>query len=153
MLLCAAFPPDGDTPPLEAVLDEERLAPYVVDWGRPGDGGVIAELDGSAIGAAWYRSFSGEAPGHGFVSEAIPELSIAVIPELRGRGVGRALLIELIEHARSQNLPALSLSVSARNPAAVRLYQSLGFRTTAGDADHPTMVLELLPGAAPRQLD
>ena len=62
---------------------------------------------------------------------------------MRGRGIGRTLLLRLIEQARAEGLPALSLSVSVDNPVAMHLYASLGFRTVAGDADHPTMLLHL----------
>jgi GNAT superfamily N-acetyltransferase len=148
MLLLAAFPPDAVRPALEEVLRDERLARYIVDWGRPGDGGVVAEEEGQPIGAAWYRRFSRNETGYGFISEDIRELSIAIVPEMRGRGIGRTLLLRLIEQAQAEGLPALSLSVSVRNPVAMRLYESLGFRTVAGDTDHPTMLVQV-SGPAP----
>jgi ribosomal protein S18 acetylase RimI-like enzyme len=143
MVLHAAFPPGAATPTLEDVLQDERLARYIVDWQRPGDSGLVAEADGQPIGAAWYRRFSRNEPGYGFISDDIPEVSIAVVPGMRGRGIGRTLLIRLIEQARAEGLPALSLSVSVDNPVAMHLYASLGFRTVAGDADHPTMLIQL----------
>jgi [ribosomal protein S18]-alanine N-acetyltransferase len=143
MLLLAAFPPGAVKPARDEVLQDERLARYIVNWRRPGDGGVVAEAKGQPIGAAWYRRFSRNEPGYGFISEDIPELSIAVVPEMRGRGIGRTLLVRLIEHAQAEALLALSLSVSVRNPVAMRLYESLGFRTVAGDADHPTMLIQV----------
>jgi ribosomal protein S18 acetylase RimI-like enzyme len=143
MLLHAAFPPGAVKPALDEVLQDERLARYIVEWGRPGDGGVVAEAEGQPIGAAWYRRFPRNEPGYGFISEDVPELSIGVVPEMRGRGIGRTLLVRLIEQAQAEAIPALSLSVSVRNPVAVRLYESLGFRTVAGDADHPTMLIHV----------
>jgi len=145
MLLLAAFPPGSATPAPEAIDQDERLARYLAGWGRAGDAGVIAEAAGQPIGAAWYRRFVAASPGHGFVSEDVPELSIAVASAWRGRGVGRALLAALIEAARDGNVPALSLSVSRRNPVAMRLYRSIGFVSVAGDEEHPTMLLELAP--------
>lgn len=115
MLLQAAFPPGDMKPALDEVLQDERLARYIVNWRRPGDGGVVAEANGQPIGAAWYRRFSRNEPGYSFISEDIPELSIAVVPEMRGRGIGRTLLLRLIEQAQAEALPALSLSVSVRN--------------------------------------
>ena len=138
----AAFP-GATTATLEDVLRDERLARYIVGWQRPGDGGVVAEADGQPVGAAWYRRFSREEPGYGFVGDDIPEVSIAVLPGMRGRGIGRTLLIRLIEQARVEGLPALSLSVSVDNQVAMHLYSSLGFRTVAGDDDHPTMLIQL----------
>lgn len=66
---------------------------------------MIAEGDAHPIGAAWYRLFTGDAPGHGFVGEEIPKLSIAVLPERRRRGVGRELLLKLVERARAAGIP------------------------------------------------
>jgi ribosomal protein S18 acetylase RimI-like enzyme len=139
----AAIEPGEIEPSLDDVLQNEHLARYIVDWQRPGDSGVVAEADGQPVGAAWYRRFTRNEPGYGFISEDIPELSIAVVPGMRGRGIGRTLLIRLIEHARAEGLPALSLSVSVDNRVAMHLYASLGFRTVAGDAGHPTMLVKL----------
>ena len=64
----------------------------------------------------------------------IPELTIAVRPGERGRGIGSALLTALLDEARARELPALSLSVSERNPA-LRLYERarLRMRGALGD--------------------
>jgi ribosomal protein S18 acetylase RimI-like enzyme len=56
--------------------------------------------------------------------------------------VGTALLRALIERARADDVPALSLSVERENPA-LRLYKQLGFRRV-GRADNAwTMRLAL----------
>jgi len=54
-------------------------------------------------------------------------LTLAVAPEARGRGLGRALMIAAT--SRSQELGArdLFLEVGAANPAALALYARLGF--------------------------
>jgi GNAT superfamily N-acetyltransferase len=59
---------------------------------------------------------------------SLPESAIAVVPEMRGRGVGAALLDELIVRCTG-TYEALALNVHERNPAA-RLYQQKGFRVT-----------------------
>ena len=77
-----------------------EIAVYISGWGRPGDEGLIAEAEtGEPVGAAWYRLFSQEAHGFGFVNAETPELTIAVRQDLRGRGIGSALLAEPIERA------------------------------------------------------
>lgn len=107
---------------------------YVEEWGRPGDGGVIAVGQREQpIGAAWYRLHPEESPGYGFVSSKIPELTIGVNENARGQGIGSALLQALITLAESQGYPALSLSVDRNNPA-LRLYERYGFRD-AGISD------------------
>lgn len=52
---------------------------------------------------------------------------IYVRPEARRRGIGRALLAELIEPARGAGLAHVSLEVLVRNSEARRLYERLGF--------------------------
>src|SRR3981081_346290 len=72
---------------------------YVANWGREGDAGGIAFEGRGPYGAAWYRIFSTEEPGFGFVDEATPELTIAVVPSRRGQGVGAELLEGLLARA------------------------------------------------------
>lgn len=51
-------------------------------------------------------------------------------PAARGKGVGRALLEGLVEHARAKDgLLSLTLTVTEGNEPAVNLYRSFGFRT------------------------
>lgn len=52
-----------------------------------------------------------------------------VAPEATGRGVGRALLNELLARAaRIDGLRQIQLLVGSRNEAARKLYGSVGFR-------------------------
>ena len=107
----------------EADVPLER---YVAGWGRPGDTAFVA-IDGfQPVGAAWYRLFEQEEPGYGFVDERTPELTIAIVPSRRGKGLGRDLLAKLIERARAEGYEQLSLSVEPDNPA-IRLYEETGF--------------------------
>ncbi|MCQ2271037.1 MAG: GNAT family N-acetyltransferase [Bacteroidales bacterium] len=54
--------------------------------------------------------------------------SMAVLPEYRHRGVATALLNEGIRQAAELGINRASMIVSLENPAAQRLYESLGFR-------------------------
>ena len=123
-----------------------QLRRYFVGMGRPGDAGVVAvTADGARLGAAWYRLFSAEEPGWGFIAVDVPELAIGVVAEARGRGIGGALLDALLALAREQGFRALSLAVDRQNPAR-RLYERKGFRD-AGISDPTdsgvTMVADL----------
>jgi len=54
-------------------------------------------------------------------------LTIAVQPEYRGQGIGRWLLLHLIDEAREAGCSGIVLEVRPSNEAALRLYESLGF--------------------------
>jgi [ribosomal protein S18]-alanine N-acetyltransferase len=102
------------------------LERYVEGWGRRGDTALVAIDDFRPVGAAWYRLFENDEPGYGFVDEETPELTIAVVPSRRGRGLGQELLHALLERARSAGYDRVSLSVEPDNPA-LHLYEENGF--------------------------
>jgi [ribosomal protein S18]-alanine N-acetyltransferase len=58
---------------------------------------------------------------------AVPSLGIAVHPDERGRGLGRALMERLHAAARRRGASAVRLKVYPGNEAAVALYRSLGY--------------------------
>lgn len=119
------------------------VALYVNAWGRRGDTAVIALDKGFPVGAAWYRLFDRNRPGYGFVDERTPELAIAVVPNARGRGVGTALLDALLERARGDGYPTVSLSVDRANAGAIELYERRGFARVSEDDDSVTMLASL----------
>ena len=121
----AVWRPDKPTPTADQVLADPRYALYLAGWPRQGDYGLVAEQDGP-VGAAWYRTFTEASHGYGFVAADVPELAIAVIASRRHEGIGRRLLIDLINASIGQGYPALSLSVREENPAR-GLYESNGF--------------------------
>ncbi len=125
------------------VLGDPHIARYVGGWGKDGDTGVVAQDErGQPIGAAWYRFFAPEEHGFGFISQDVPELTVAVRPGARGREVGTALLEALIVRARRAYVRALSLSVEEDNPALC-LYQRLGFVPIRRVGNAVTMQLDL----------
>jgi ribosomal protein S18 acetylase RimI-like enzyme len=52
-----------------------------------------------------------------------------VHPEARGSGLGRALTMAVIDRATARGCRRVELDVSSENPAALALYESLGFDT------------------------
>ena len=139
----AVWRPDKPSPTGDEVLANPRYAMYLAGWPRPGDYGVVAEHDGP-VGAAWYRIYTESSPGIGFVSEDVPELSIAVIASRRREGIGVQLLISLINASADQGHAALSLSVREQNPAR-HLYESVGFIPVAKSGSSWTMVRPAAP--------
>jgi ribosomal-protein-alanine N-acetyltransferase len=78
----------------------------------------VAEADGALAGylLAWVGA------GAGHVG------NLGVIPEARRRGVARALLEDLLEHADAAGAANLTLEVRVSNFAAQALYRAFGFR-------------------------
>jgi [ribosomal protein S18]-alanine N-acetyltransferase len=100
------------------------------EWGRylvaeaiAGDGAAAEAAAAAAAGARRALGYAGlRAVGvEGDVQ------TIAVAAEARGRGVGRALLAELLVEAERRGVRELFLEVRADNPVARALYESVGF--------------------------
>lgn len=66
---------------------------------------------------------------------------LAVLPEYRGRGVGRALLRAAEERARRRGCCKLTLEVQDDNRRALALYRSFGFADVTYGASGPTRFL------------
>ena len=122
-----AWNPERELPPAEWVLAHPEAVIYHRDWGREGDTALVAEKDGELLGLVWWRFFTEEEHGHGYVDEETPELAIAVQEGHRGRGVGRSLMVAAAERARVDGVAQLSLSVEPENASAKGLYESLGY--------------------------
>jgi GNAT superfamily N-acetyltransferase len=137
-----SWDPRRDVPPLEVTIEHAELARYHRDWGRRGDAGVAAEADGAVVGVAFYRRFTDEDHGHGYVDAETPELAVAVEAAHRGSGIGTRLLADLADLARRDGASRLSLSVDADNPA-LRLYERLGYVELSRDEGGVRMLLEL----------
>lgn len=106
------------------IIRQPEFAQYVEGWGRAGDTGFLAydaKHDDELLGAVWLRLPSGEQKQG---EEATPELAFAVKPGLRKRGIGAALLTQLV---KTNPHHAISMRASANNPA-VRLYERFGFK-------------------------
>jgi GNAT superfamily N-acetyltransferase len=63
-----------------------------------------------------------------------------VVPERRGRGLGRALLEAAMEHARERGAARMDLGTSETDVAARALYESAGFTNREGGPTGPKML-------------
>jgi ribosomal protein S18 acetylase RimI-like enzyme len=63
-----------------------------------------------------------------------------VIPPLRGRGIGRALMERTIEHCRQRGAAGIDLNTGETDTAARGLYESMGFTNREGAPDGPSML-------------
>jgi ribosomal protein S18 acetylase RimI-like enzyme len=60
-----------------------------------------------------------------------------VVPDKRGRGLGHALLQEVLDHARGRGAGYIDLGTDETDTAARALYESLGFDNHSGRPDGP----------------
>jgi len=141
LYLALAWDPTDPIPPIDVVVAHPEIARYHTGWMRPGDAGVVAEAEGAFAGMAYYRMFTDDDHGQGYLDSETPELAIATVHEQRGRGIGTRLMNELSAVARATGIRKLSLNVSEGNPAA-HLYRRLGYRRVSED-DPELLVLTL----------
>ncbi|REB05149.1 GNAT family N-acetyltransferase [Sporosarcina sp. BI001-red] len=145
MLYQSIYVPEGHQAPRREIVKEQSIAKYLEDWGSDHDYAFIA-LDGQnhPVGAVWIRIFNYENAGYGFIDDVTPELGMAIMPQHRGYGVGKDLLAKIIDFARSNGYPALSLSVGPINKVALQLYEKSGFQKVyQDDGGSWTMKVEL----------
>jgi ribosomal protein S18 acetylase RimI-like enzyme len=111
----------GGSTPLDPEV-KRRLVPAL--RAQPGALVLLALSEGRVVGiASCFFGFS--------TFSARPLLNVhdlAVLPELQGRGIGRALLAAAEERARARGCAKLTLEVLETNTFARRLYQERGFR-------------------------
>jgi GNAT superfamily N-acetyltransferase len=126
----------------ETVRGRPDLFHYLADWPADGEIGQIAGADDHPIGACWLRYFTSEDPGYGYVSDDIPELSLAVTAAWRGQGVGRLLLRKTADRAARVGIARISLSVERANRAH-HLYESEGYQVVERGPYADTMLVVL----------
>ena len=106
---------------------ERRLA---AKWFDP-DGFLLAHelsedgTEGRLAGFHWTKIHGESNHGHKAIGEVYV---LGVDPELRARGLGRALTIRGLQYLQSRGLAEVMLYVESSNAAAIRTYERLGFR-------------------------
>jgi ribosomal protein S18 acetylase RimI-like enzyme len=108
----------------------------------------ILEIDGQPVGRLYIARWENE----------IRLIDIALMPEVRGRGIGSSLLREILEEGRKRRMP-VTIHVEKNNPA-LRLYERLGFHAVEDrgfhwfmewrpeGADQPNAASYLMPSAS-----
>ena len=82
-------------------------------------------------GGRWIGLVGGFRPHPG--SPRVELISMWTDPAERGRGVGRALVDAVVDHARATGASQVYLWVMRGNPAALALYEACGFRPGEGE--------------------
>jgi ribosomal protein S18 acetylase RimI-like enzyme len=113
------------------ILSSEQIA-YMLNWMYDlqllesqmdkGHGFLVAEEDGAAIGFAGYEL--------NHLAGSMSKLhKLYLLPSSQGKGVGKALLLEVAKRAREAGQKSLVLNVNKQNKKAIDFYRVLGFVT------------------------
>ncbi len=144
MLYEGVFWRDSDNKPsLEEGLAYPDVSKSLADWGkRSGDIAVVAIINATPVGAAWYRFWTDSNSIRGYIDETTPVLVIAAHNEYRHLGIGTKMIEWLIDYAAKHAVQKISLMVSKDN-YAIHLYQQQGFLEYADIGDSFLMVRKI----------
>ncbi len=130
-------------PSLKEAFSFPDVAKSLADWSeRDGDTALIATLNGTPVGAAWYRYWTEDDEMRGYMNDNVPVLVIGVHEDHRHKSIGTLLIEGLVEQARKDDVPRISLMVSKDNYAQ-KLYQQQKFEYHSETEDSITMVREI----------
>ena len=86
------------------------------------DIGLVAVMADRVVGAVWARIMK----DYGHIDDQTPSLALALVPGVRGHGIGTALMKSMFTELKRRGYDTVSLSVQKSNPAK-HLYDRLGF--------------------------
>ncbi|MFI1472131.1 mycothiol synthase [Streptomyces wuyuanensis] len=98
-------------------------------WFDP-KGFFLAERGGELVGFHWTKLHAEDQLGEVYV--------LGIRPDAQGTGLGKALTAIGLRHLAAQGVPTAMLYVDADNPAALRVYERLGFTTHEVDLMYRT---------------
>lgn len=122
----------ADLPAIEAI--EPRIFEEPWDMGsyaaclRSGCYARVAEEAGTVAGYAVLHQLRGEAE----------IFTIGVAPEFQGKGIGKALLADLMDEAKREGAFRVVLQVRSANDRAIHIYKNAGFVQAGVISDYYT---------------
>lgn len=135
----AVFQKDTANLAPRTIIQEPALWVYIDEFGtKKDDCCLVAQLEGIIVGAVWARCVN----GFGHVADAVPELAISVYAQYRGRGIGTALLRDMLALLQSRGYSRASLAVQKDN-YAVKMYKQAGFEISGESEREYIMICEL----------
>lgn len=135
----AIFLPEGAEAPPRSILLRPELRVYIDSFGTQRDDyALAAEVGGKIVGAVWARIME----DYGHIDDETPSLAISLYPDFRGRGIGTALLREMLALLKRHGYRRVSLSVQKANRAG-QLYRRVGFEAVAETGEEYIMAARL----------
>lgn len=106
-------------------IHDPEVSAMSQEYARPGAGYWVVEREGRVLGGAGFAPLAG---GDGTVCEL---RKMYFLPELRGLGLGRKLLLQVLEAATAAGYTLCYLETLNSMVQARRLYESVGFERVA----------------------
>ncbi|WP_405979535.1 mycothiol synthase [Streptomyces sp. NBC_00158] len=107
--------------PEQGALTQRDLNDRIAQPWFDAKGFFLAEREGELVGFHWTKVHAEEQLGEVYV--------VGVRPGAQGGGLGKALTAIGLRHLAESGLPTAMLYVDADNPAALAVYEGLGFTT------------------------
>lgn len=132
----AIFIPDGVSAPPREIINQPELQVYVKNFGaEKGDMCLVAQTADEIVGAVWVRIMN----DYGHVDNETPSFAISILKEHRNRGIGTALMQQMLRKLKQQGFTRASLAVQKAN-YAYGMYRKVGFETV-GETDEEYIML------------
>lgn len=93
------------------------------DVARDVEGILVAEVEGTVVG--YITTWQDTEAGIGYIP------NLAFVPEWRGKGLGRRLIVEALDRFRAAGLSHAKIETLAQNEVGHHLYTSIGFQEVA----------------------
>lgn len=105
---------------------------------------IVAELDGKMVGTVTFYPDGARAQGNGWPPGWTGIRLLAVAPDARGQGIGRALTEECLKRARRHNASVIALHTNDWMQVARGMYERMGFQRVPEHDFHPLPDLTVL---------
>lgn len=138
----AIFQPDETNLLPRNIIKKPELSVFLDNFGKDNDYCLVAECDGKIVGAVWARILSGKVKGFGNIDDKTPEFAISIYKEYRNRGIGTALMKDMLQLLKNCGYAKTSLAVQKDN-YAVKMYKLVGFEIVSELEEEYLMVCKL----------
>ena len=135
----AIYISDGEDQPPKSIIQKPELQVYIERFGESKDDiAMVAEVGSKVIGAVWVRVMD----DYGHIDDITPSLAISLYKEYRSRGIGSALIKQMLLLLKDRGYKSVSLSVQREN-FALKMYLKSGFNILEEKDEEYIMVCQL----------